>query len=187
MPGVVVVPYDPGWPAVFTVLRARLAPALEGIAVAIEHVGSTAVPGLAAKPVVDIDVIIPPGSASLGAAIEALARLGYEHRASRIQGREAFRQPDGLPSHHLYVCPEGSLGVRNHLILRDYLRSHPDDADAYASLKLDLANRFPDDIAAYAEYKTPFVLDLLRRAGMSASELMAIERQNGSDPTPNTA
>ena len=179
MPSVVVVPYDPSWPAAFATIRERIRPVLEGIAVAIEHVGSTAVPGLSAKPVIDIDVVVPDSAVAIRAAIDGLGTLGYEHRGNLgIEGREAFLQPAGLPRHHLYVCPEGNLGLRNHLVLRDHLRTHPDDAATYGVLKQELAAAFPDDIDSYVFHKTAFVLDVLRRAEFPEADLATIEHQN---------
>lgn len=182
MPAVVVVPYDPSWPAAFAAIRERIAPVLEGIALAIEHVGSTAVPGLAAKPVIDIDVVVADSVDAVRRAIEGLATVGYEHRGNLgIEGREAFRGPEGMPRHHLYVCLEEGLALRNHLALRDYLRAHPDEAAAYGALKQGLAARFPEDIGSYVVHKTTFVIGVLRRAGLVAADLAAIERQNSPD------
>lgn len=182
MPRVVVVAYDPAWPAAFEAIRARIAPALAGIAGSIEHVGSTSAPGLAAKPIIDIDVAVPDSAAAVAAAVAALATLGYEHRGDLgIAGREAFTAPaGGVFAHHLYVCREGSLALRNHLALRDYLRAHPADATEYGSLKQGLAARYPDDINAYVAGKAPFVLGVLERCGFSAQELAAIAAQNGA-------
>src|SRR5262245_51865013 len=104
---------------------------LAGVAVTIEHVGSTAVPGLAAKPIIDMDVVIRSRS-DLPAVITRLATLGYQHQGDLgIPDREAFRPPPGLPPHHLYVCLAGCAALRNHITLRDHLRSHPADAATY--------------------------------------------------------
>ncbi len=123
---IVVVDYDPAWPALFAALRAPVAAALGVLTVAVEHVGSTAVPGLAAKPVIDLDVAIPSVSA-LDAAIERLAALGYVHKGDQgIPGRAAFDWPPHTRRHHLYVCTHDSAEYRRHLLFRDYLRAHPD-------------------------------------------------------------
>lgn len=181
MPRVVVVAYDPAWPAAFEAIRARIAPALAGIAGSIEHVGSTSAPGLAAKPIIDIDVVVPDSAAAVAAAVAALATLGYEHRGDLgIVGREAFRAPAGPIAHPLYVCREGSLALRNHLALRDYLRVHPAAVTEYGSLKRALAARYPDDIDAYVAGKAPFVLGVLELCGFSAEELASIAAQNGA-------
>ena len=157
--------YDPLWPEKFETLRSRIAQLLNGLATAIEHVGSTAVPGLAAKPIIDIDILL--GSAThLPLVRTRLGSLGYEHRGDLgIAGREAFRTPPGQIAHHLYVCPPGSREYRRHIAFRDYLRSHPEDASAYAALKRNLAHKFATDREAYNQAKAEFVREILHRAG----------------------
>lgn len=125
---------DPRWPELFAELRDRLWPRLADLALTIEHVGSTSVAGLAAKPVLDVDIVL--GSrAELPAMIARLAGLGYTHRGDLgIADREAFRASVNQPPHHLYVCPPDSLALRNHLTLRDHLRAHAADRQAYARL-----------------------------------------------------
>jgi GrpB-like predicted nucleotidyltransferase (UPF0157 family) len=162
---IVVVDYDPSWPLTFGSLRAPLWDAVRDVALAVEHVGSTAVPGLAAKPIIDIDVIVS-ARAETRAAVDRLAAVGYVHQGNLgIEGREAFESPAGLPAHHLYVCVQGSAALINHLTLRDYLRGHPDRATAYGQLKKQLAAQFPTDIDRYVAGKTDFVLAALRAAG----------------------
>jgi GrpB-like predicted nucleotidyltransferase (UPF0157 family) len=169
---VVIAAYDPGWPARFARLRDRLAAALGPLAVGIEHVGSTAVPGLAAKPIIDLDVVIAT-PADLAAVIERLRPLGYDHEGDLgVPGRDAFTSPPGSPPHHLYVCPAGSPALDRHLALRDLLRSDPEAADAYADLKRSLAARFRDDRVAYTDAKSAFIEALLTarvRAGACPS------------------
>ncbi len=177
MDSIVVVDYDPEWPALFEQLRAWIWSAVSEIATAVEHVGSTAVPGLAAKPVIDLDVVVPRGSLSEG--IVGLEALGYEHQGDLgIPEREAFRAPSGSLRHHLYLCPEGSPALANHLGVRDYLRTHPSEARSYAALKKDLAARFPQDIDRYVEGKSGFLLQVLKRVGFERSALEDIERMN---------
>ena len=154
---VVIVDYDPSWPAAFTRLRDRLATALGSLALRIEHVGSTAVPGLAAKPIIDLDIVVAtPGD--LPAVIERLRPLGYAHEGDLgVPGRDAFAAPPGSPPHHLYVCPVGSPALARHLALRDLLRADPEAAAAHADLKRVLATRFRADRAAYTDAKTAFI------------------------------
>jgi GrpB-like predicted nucleotidyltransferase (UPF0157 family) len=153
--------YDPRWPEQFEVLRLRLVAKLDGIAARIEHVGSTAVPGLAAKPIIDIDVFLH-SDADLPAAITKLAFLGYEHRGDLgVRGRHAFRAPPGEPPHHLYVCLPTSSECRRHILFRDVLRQHPEYAHAYADLKRKLAQKFCADREAYTLAKAEFVRELL--------------------------
>lgn len=161
---VVIEDYNPLWPAQFETLRSRLATALNSLALAIEHVGSTAVPGLAAKPIIDTDVLLRLRD-DLPPAIAALASIGYEHRGDLgITGREAFQAPAGNFYHHLYVCPPDSPEFRRHIAFRDHLRTHPVDASAYAHLKRELALRFRDDREAYNNAKREFVEGILRKS-----------------------
>jgi GrpB-like predicted nucleotidyltransferase (UPF0157 family) len=159
---VVVVPYDPAWAAAFEQLRDRVAAVLGDLAVGIEHVGSTAVPGCDAKPIVDIDVVIRHAD-DFPEVVQQLATLGYTHLGDLgIVGREAFRAaPSDLPRHHLYVCASGAASLQAHLILRDALRADPDLAAAYGALKRDLAQRYRDDRDSYAEGKTAFITSVL--------------------------
>ena len=159
---VVVVPYDPAWPAAFALVRDRIAPVLGELAVGIEHVGSTAVPGLDAKPIIDIDVVIRHAD-NLPDVVTRLATLGYTHIGDLgIIGREAFRATPELPRHHLYVCAAGSAALQAHLALRDALRADPEPAAAYAALKRELAQRYRDDRDSYAEGKSAFIDSVLR-------------------------
>jgi GrpB-like predicted nucleotidyltransferase (UPF0157 family) len=175
---VTVVDYDPSWPGRFERLRAAVWPVFADLAVAIEHVGSTSVPGLAAKPVIDLDVVVRSG-ADVPTAVGRLATLGYDHLGDLgIFGREAFRPPEGSPAHNLYVCRHDSPSLANHLALRDHLRGHPELAHAYGALKKRLAQAFPHDIDGYVDAKTDFIVGVLRAAGISDVDLEAIERAN---------
>lgn len=175
---IVVVDYDPQWPEVFERLRSTVWPAVRDIAVAIEHVGSTSVPGLAAKPIIDLSVVVRDDS-DLPAAIERLAMLGYVHRGNfGVDGREAFDSSAGSPAHNLYVCPRESPSLANHLAVRDYLRAHPETAAEYGELKQQLAKRFPHDIESYIDGKADLLLRVLRAAGLTAARLAEIERVN---------
>ena len=175
---VVVVDYDPRWPRQFEELRASVWPAVSDLALGIEHVGSTSVPGLAAKPILDVTIVLPSRH-EVADAIRRLATLGSRHRGNLgIDDREAFDQPDGRPAHNLYVCPQATIGIVNQLAVRDYLRAHPDVAAAYGVLKKRLATQFPHDIDNYVFGKTDFILDVLRQAGLTAEQLASIERVN---------
>lgn len=175
---IVVLEYDPRWPLFFEQIRALLWPAVQDVATAIEHVGSTSVPGLAAKPIIDIDIIIPPHQ-DLQPMITKLEPLGYTHLGTLgIAGRDAFRQKNDLPKHNLYVCPADSVGVRNHLAVRDYLRTHPEAVQAYSELKFGLASKFTNDINRYVDGKTDFILSILRQSSLSKEDLDVIEQGN---------
>ena len=158
---VVVVDPDPAWPQLFATLRDTLAPVLADVASTIEHVGSTAVPGLPAKPVIDLDVVVAsPALAS--AALRRLETLGYQPVGDLgVPGREACRRPHGSVPHHLYVCVQGAVPLRNPLTLRDHMRAHPEVAAAYGALKRRLARAFPNEIDGYIEGKTAFILEIL--------------------------
>lgn len=166
--GPLVHPHDPAWTDWFTELRRRLRPCLHVGATSIEHVGSTAVPGLAAKPVVDIDIVTGPGG--LDAVREVLNGLGYRHVGDQgVPGREVFKLTDAsleadLPRHHLYVCEEGSAALRSHRMFRDYLRSRPERVKALSAEKVDAAERAGHDRKAYMELKAPAYARLVAAA-----------------------
>jgi GrpB-like predicted nucleotidyltransferase (UPF0157 family) len=161
---VIIQDYDPLWPQQFQTLRSRIAAILDGLVTAIEHVGSTSVPGLAAKPIIDIDVLLK-SSVKLPLVITRLSSLGYEHRGDLgIAGRESFRAPPGDLRHHLYVCPSASQEYGRHIAFRDHLRTHQEDANAYATLKRQLADKIGADREAYTQAKGNFVVDILGRA-----------------------
>jgi GrpB-like predicted nucleotidyltransferase (UPF0157 family) len=173
-----VVDYEPAWTTAFLELRDRLWPLVRDLARTIEHVGSTAVPGLAAKPVIDVDIVV----ASLD-VLPILARrletIGYAHAGNLgVAGREAFRHAAADRTHHLYVCRDGCDALTNHLALRDHLRSHPQDVVSYSALKKRLAREHPDDIDAYIAGKTDFIVAVLARCGMSESSLQSISELN---------
>jgi GrpB-like predicted nucleotidyltransferase (UPF0157 family) len=164
-----VVPYDSKWPTLFAAeaeaLRQRFA--LEGLPLVIEHTGSTAVPGLPAKPILDILAGYPPGAA-LPPYISALTGAGYVHRGEQeIPGRDFFRR--GNPrAYHLHLTAIDSAFWRDHLAFRDHLRADNTLRDAYGALKRDLAARFPRDREAYIAAKESFVNEVLRDAAGSA-------------------
>jgi GrpB-like predicted nucleotidyltransferase (UPF0157 family) len=160
-----LVPYDPAWPGLYAAEAERLQKffAAAGLVVTLEHMGSTAIPGLAAKPVLDILAGYPEG-ARVADYIDALTRADYVHRGEQgIPGREFFRR--GNPrSYHLHLAAVDSAFWRDHLAFRDRLRADDSLRDAYAALKLDLAARFPRDRDAYIEAKTPYVKEILGSA-----------------------
>ena len=174
---VVVLEYDANWPDLFQSLRARIWPVVSDVAISVEHVGSTSVPGLSAKPVIDLDVVVR--EKLIQAGIARLEGIGYGHRGDLgVAGREAFRSPLGTPPHHLYLCQQGSPALANHVAIRDYLRANPAAARAYGDLKKRLAAQFPDDIDGYIEGKTAFLVGILRTVGFPEDILSDIERMN---------
>src|SRR5580765_2056212 len=157
MAAVEVCDYDEGWSRTFESLAARIRPALGDLVDRIEHVGSTAVPGLAARPIIDIDVVIKNGT-QLQDAIARLAAIGYQHEGDLgIRGREAFRQPASLPIHHLYVCARDAPELKRHLHFRDDLVWSKTLRSRYADLKRQLAVKFPNDRQAYVLGKSEFI------------------------------
>jgi GrpB-like predicted nucleotidyltransferase (UPF0157 family) len=164
---VVIADYDPAWTERYEALRAQIAPALGELAAAIEHVGSTSVPGLAAKATIDL-VVRLHSVGDLKEAIGRLARLGYVHEGDLgIAGREAFATPPGyaVHDHHLYVCVPDWPGFEAQIAFRNYLRRHPEAAESYAELKRQLAARYGSDRSGYANAKAGFVAGVLSRAG----------------------
>jgi len=163
-PAAVVVDYDPSWPQAFERVRAVVWPAVEETAIAIEHVGSTSVEGLAAKPIIDLDVVVANES-NLPKAVAALTTLGYQHEGDLgVPGREAFVQPQGLPEHHLYVVVQGSQPHRDHVDFRNYLRANPATAARYATEKRRLAHLLASDRDAYVSGKAWLVREILASA-----------------------
>ena len=165
-PPIAVVPYRDVWAATFESLKARVQGAIGSLAPRIEHVGSTSVPGLPAKPIIDMDVVIESDD-QLEDVASRLAAIGYEPRGDLgVVGRYAFTSPAGSPDHHLYVCARDNAELHRHLALRDYLRCHPEQAAAYGKLKQTLAQARPFDREAYTEGKTHWIeraLELARQ------------------------
>ena len=165
---VVVEPYNEGWVQSFLNIRNEIGDALHDLALSIEHVGSTSVPGMSAKPIIDIDVVIRDYS-KLDAIVIKLDEIGYRHEGNLgIAGREAFKY-DGkihLQKHHLYVCPQDSPELRRHIAFRDYLRSHPEAVHEYSRIKEEGATLYPCDIEKYIEYKSPFIERIYRKLGI---------------------
>lgn len=165
-----VVPYSEQWPAQFIVVAGDLSDALKHVpVVSIEHVGSTSVPGLVAKPILDIDIIVK--RQHVEAAIAALAKIGYIHRGDLgVTDREAFTTPDERPPRNVYVCVEGTLHVRNHLAVREVLRTRPDLRERYGAVKTELSLDPNMDIATYIAKKSGVLQDVLASSDLSNDE-----------------
>ena len=163
-----IEPYDSGWPVRFSEWKTRLSAALTPTEVTIHHVGSTSVEGLAAKPVIDVLVIVPDVD-------EEDAYLpGIESCGVPLRGREPdhryFRPPKGAPRVvQVHVADTTGDWGRDHLLFRDYLRAHPRACDAYAEVKQELVVTYRNDRLAYNEGKTEFILDTLEAARRWAS------------------
>ncbi len=191
MKEIIIEDHSLEWAIAFQKLKSIYQEYLEDLIMDIQHVGSTSVPGLTAKPVIDIDLIIEDHSA-LKPITDILAKLGYEYMGDLgIKDREAFkrtssRTPDDgsmrdWPTHNLYVCINGSIALRNHLALRDFLRANPQKAKEYGELKKRLVAENPFDIDLYIKNKTPFILEILKTLDFDESSLNEIRKANGID------
>ena len=154
-----IVPYDPSWRSTFDTEAARLSRALGDIVAELHHIGSTAIPGIHAKPVIDI-LLEVTDLASLDARSSAMEPLGYEVMGEfGIPGRRYFRRNDAARTrtHQVHSFAIGSAEAKRHLAFRDYMRAHPDAAREYGALKVRLAAEHPDSIEAYMDGKDAFV------------------------------
>ena len=165
---VVVLPYDEQWEQAFAHIKDEIQEALGPLALRIEHVGSTSVRGLSAKPIIDIDVVIKDYSV-FAAILTALEEIGYHHEGDLgIASREAFKY-DGkehLQKHHLYVCPQDSAELKRHVAFRNYLRSNPEAVIEYSRIKEEGAALYPKDIEKYIQHKSPFIEKIYREIGV---------------------
>ena len=165
---VAVVPYNPEWKSDFEKIKAELEAALSDLIIGIEHVGSTSVQGLSAKPCIDIDVIMKDYSV-FDDVVQKLAKLGYVHEGNLgIEDREAFKYEDKphLRTHHLYVCPQNSGELYRHITFRDFLRGNPRAVKKYSAVKERAAVLYPDDISKYMEYKSACIEELYHLCGL---------------------
>jgi GrpB-like predicted nucleotidyltransferase (UPF0157 family) len=181
-------PYQPQWKTAFEALRSQLQEALHDYEVDIQHVGSTSIPGLPAKPILDIDIII--GEAHLLPGItQRLNELGYNYKGEQgIVGRFAFRQTSaytpqaaGQPvwmAHHLYVCYAHSLALKNHLVFRNALLNDAALVQQYATLKQALAHSIGMQREKYTRAKTDFILRVLAAEGFTEAALEEIAAAN---------
>jgi len=162
-----VEPYNREWATWFLELHALLGRTLAGHFYAIEHVGSTSVPGMVAKPVIDIDIVMREGQ--FERIKSYLAPLGYEHAGDQdVPGREVFKLngplATTLPAHHLYALYPDASELKRHIAFREYLKAHPDEGRRLSGHKLELAARFNNDRALYIEGKAAMVLEMIDAA-----------------------
>jgi GrpB-like predicted nucleotidyltransferase (UPF0157 family) len=177
-PRVVLVGYNPRWPDLFARVRQQIDAALGGTAVAIEHAGSTSVPGLAAKPIIDVVVLVESFARPL---VEPMQAIGFEYRPPEAAGlpfRRYFDRrpgagagPEVEPGCHVHVYEVGNTPDRL-LEFRDALRAHPEAATGYEALKRRLARRHPDDVEAYTRGKSDFIAAVL--AGSAPTTASAV-------------
>ena len=165
---VVVVPYDEAWKNAFEEIKAEIEAEIGALIIGIEHVGSTSVEGMSAKPCIDIDVIIKDYSA-FGEIVRKLGVIGYIHEGDLgIKDREAFKYADKphLMTHHLYVCPRDSEELHRHIVFRDFLRRTPEAVRKYSLVKEKAAALFPDEIEQYIAFKAPCIEELYKECGL---------------------
>jgi GrpB-like predicted nucleotidyltransferase (UPF0157 family) len=165
---IVLVAYDPRWPAMFDREASRIRAALASLAIRVDHVGSTSVPGLAAKPIIDI-VLSVPDSADEAAYVPALEAAGYvlHNREPGWFEHRMFKGPD--TDINLHVFSAGEAEIDRMVLFRDWLRSHDDDRDAYLRVKRELAQRNWRHVQYYAEAKTTIVEQIMARATVAGS------------------
>ena len=168
MKKVIVVPYDENWKSEFERIKTELSCALGNLAIAIEHIGSTSVEGLSAKPIIDIDVIIKDYN-SFEAVKEKLSEIGYRYEGDLgVKDRQTFKYDDkpDLMKHHLYICPKYSEALKLHIAFRNYLRSHPQDRDWYGAVKILAAQRYPEEMESYMTAKSPCAAEIVRKCAL---------------------
>ena len=158
-----LVPHDPQWPQAFQRIRNRLLTLLPQ-ALSIDHIGSTSIPGMTAKPLIDIDIVLPD-LGHIEGATRVLLVEGYEPRGNRYDDEVwAFLSRGSVPAERVYLCPSGNGTHRNRLAFRDYLIAHPQAAADYAALKRRLAAEFRMDGDRYTAHKREFVDAIVARA-----------------------
>ncbi len=164
--------YNEAWADDFKKIHDEIKAVLGDLALRIEHVGSTSVWGLSAKPIIDIDVVIRDRQA-LDEVISALGTIGYRHEGNLgIAGREAFKY-DGkehLRKHHLYVCTRDCKELKRHIAFRDYLRTHPEAVREYSRIKEEGAKLYPEDMDKYIEYKSPVIQQIYEKMNTDFSD-----------------
>ncbi|KAK5464900.1 hypothetical protein LTS15_001463 [Exophiala xenobiotica] len=176
---VIVEGYNPQWALQYQELRGELEEILKGVQyISIEHVGSTSVPELAAKPIIDLSVVSE--AEDVPAAIEALTVTGcYTYMGEMgIPHRHAFRKPGILPARNLYVSVNGCQSIRNHIGVRDICRKDPEVREAYGRAKLELSNRDWESVDEYCEAKNDILTWVLEKAGVSSEEREQVKQLN---------
>lgn len=165
---VYVETYNPEWKKDFERIKNEISSAIGDLIVGIEHIGSTSVEGLSAKPCIDIDIVIRDYSV-FDELVRLLDAIGYIHEGDLgIKDRQAFKYTDKphLRSHHLYVCPQNSEELMRHVAFRDYLRAHPNARAKYSAVKEKAAELFPNDINGYMAYKSSCIEELYAECGI---------------------
>jgi GrpB-like predicted nucleotidyltransferase (UPF0157 family) len=159
------VPYDPEWPRIYDEESTLIRDTVGGVIRSLEHVGSTSVPGLWAKPIIDIIAGVD-GPADAERCRELLQPIGYDDASTGDNPDWYYCLGKGphSPGFHLHLVKEGSQFHRKHILFRDWLRAHPADAEAYTELKIRLAEKYRNDRVAYTDGKTEFINGIVERA-----------------------
>jgi len=177
---IIILPYDPEWPSLFLKIAAPLRAALQEVALRIDHVGSTSIPGLDAKPVIDIQisvVVLEPTHLYQ----MPLESVGYVFRADNPdRTKRYFREAPGQRRTHIHVRRAGSWSEQCALLFRDYLQTHHEDAQRYAALKIRLAEQYRLDRNGYTDAKSPFIWEILQKANQWSQDV-------GWEPGPTDA
>lgn len=161
---IVVLDYDPAWPTEFEEVKVKLGGLLDGIVADIVHIGSTSVPGMCAKPKIDVDVVLK-SEELIPQGIERLKLAGYTYHGNKYNdGMWAFTTGRGSFGERVYLCAPGTPTHQKRLFFRDYLRGHPEDAAAYGALKRRLASETDNDWDHYTGNKGPFVASIVKKA-----------------------
>ena len=167
----VIVPYNPEWPLLFCRLGSMLREALGPIALRIDNIGSTSITGLAAKPIIDIQISVADFE-PLDLYRLPLEKLGYVFRATNPElTKRYFREQPGERRTHIHVRRWGSWAEQLALLFRDYMRSHNEDAQAYAKLKYDLAEKYQEDRQGYTDANAPLIWEIMRKANRWSQEI----------------
>ncbi|HHL2052078.1 TPA: GrpB family protein, partial [Legionella pneumophila] len=167
-----VVSYDSNWPVQFEQEAERIKKALGSNCIEIHHIGSTSVPDLVAKPVIDMIPVVLDIS-KVDGANAAIRALGYEAKGEYgIPFRRYFQKGDNRLTHHAHVFELGNPEIERHLKFRDWMRMHPKDREAYARLKQELARRYSDDITAYCLGKEDFIATIDKKAGFNGLRMV---------------
>lgn len=158
-------PHNPDWASEYETIAAQLTPIFGDQLLLIEHIGSTAIPGIKAKPIIDI-LIAVTDIGLVAEIIPAMEALGYDYRGERgIPGRQYFRmEPDNSSGIHVHIYQQGHKGITEKLDFRDYMHTHPDRAQAYSQLKEDLALKYREDRPKYSESKAGFIVETIELA-----------------------
>jgi GrpB-like predicted nucleotidyltransferase (UPF0157 family) len=177
---IAIVPYDPQWPCLFAEVGMAIRRALGSVALRIDHIGSTSIPGLDAKPIIDIQISVAAFD-PIEAYRDPLTELGFVHRADNPDlSKRYFREKPGERRTHIHVCRAGSWREQFALLFRDYLRTHHEDARHYGAAKRRLAAQYGEDRLGYTDAKAPCIWAIMQQADRW-------QRETGWVPGPSDA